>query len=145
MDDIVRYLLGLAFVWLGLFIFKCLLGWVRKNQDLQEGMKYGLKAHQRRSSKWPDVRDWCIERDGGCCQICGERRRKYLRGHHKTPFHVAPHLELDPSNVTTLCEGPVFNCHLFFGHLGNFATKYNPTIDEDILIWQPKMKPVAKL
>jgi len=109
-------------VWIGLFacsillLIKLHLWW--KGRDARKygaPCKLGSLYGQPRSRKWPEVRDQCIERDGGCCQVCGERRRRYLRG-------------------------PVFNCHLFFGHLGNFKDKFNPDVDEDAKLWRAKLK-----
>lgn len=135
--------------WLGCGVLACLSLYLLIKLHLwwagRDARKYGAPfmrgtANGRpRSSRWPRVRDQCIERDGGRCQICDEKRRRYLRGHHKKPFHKFPELELDPDNVITLCEGPVFNCHLLFGHWGDYRERWNPNIDEDVKTWQPRL------
>ena len=62
------------------------------------------------------------------CAVCGGR--EHLNVHHIRPFHLYPELELDPDNLITLCEGSTCNCHLFFGHLGDFKS-YNLNIKAD--------------
>lgn len=47
-------------------------------------------------------------------------------------------MELDPENLITLCEGPAFNCHLFFGHLRNWSS-HNPDVREDAAMWREKI------
>jgi hypothetical protein len=42
------------------------------------------------------------------------------------PFHIRPNLELDPSNLITLCRGH----HLYVGHNGNWKL-WNPRVRED--------------
>ena len=85
-----------------------------------------------RSPHWP-----ALERDiigsQSWCSICGAV--KHLIVHHIKPFHLFPELELDPNNLIVLCEGTMGylagqNCHLVFGHLGNW-TKYNQILIPD--------------
>jgi hypothetical protein len=52
-----------------------------------------------------------------------------LQVHHIVPFSVAPDLELEVSNLLTLCMGD-FDCHLRLGHGGSFRC-YNPRVIED--------------
>jgi 5-methylcytosine-specific restriction endonuclease McrA len=52
-----------------------------------------------------------------------------LQVHHIVPFSTAPDLELEPSNLITLCMGE-FDCHLRLGHGGSFR-HYNPLVVED--------------
>lgn len=54
--------------------------------------------------------------------MCGGEEK--LEVHHIRPFHLHPDLELDPDNLITLCEAghDGSNCHLLFGHLGNFKS-----------------------
>lgn len=54
---------------------------------------------------------------------------KLLQVHHKKPFHLDPSLELDLTNLITLCMGKA-ECHLLLGHGGSFKA-YNPTIQAD--------------
>jgi 5-methylcytosine-specific restriction endonuclease McrA len=55
--------------------------------------------------EWQAVRHGVLERDGWCCQHCGDRRR--LEVHHKLRVADHPELAFEPSNCLTLC-GP---CH----------------------------------
>jgi 5-methylcytosine-specific restriction endonuclease McrA len=55
---------------------------------------------------------------------CGYKG-KNLQVHHIKPFHLHPHLELDPQNLITLCEH-----HLLLGHLDAWDS-YNERIRED--------------
>lgn len=74
-----------------------------------------------RSRLWRRVRTEHLTKNPSCA-ACGGRRK--LEVHHLIPFHLAPELELEPSNLLTLCERKRLgvNCHLFFGHLGNYRT-----------------------
>ena len=74
-----------------------------------------------RSGKWPTVRKRHLE-SHSACEVC--RGTAKLEVHHIRPFHLHPDLELDPSNLVTLCEAlkDGVNCHLLFGHLGNFKS-----------------------
>jgi len=51
-----------------------------------------------------------------------------LQVHHVVPFSIAAGLELDPTNLLTLCMGE-FDCHLKLGHGGSFRY-YNPHVRE---------------
>ena len=75
-----------------------------------------------RSGKWPAVRAHHLVKEP-CCAWCGGTVK--LQVHHIRPFHLYPQLELDDSNLITLCEDPKHNCHLLIGHLGNFRTGWN--------------------
>lgn len=59
--------------------------------------------------------------------------------HHVIPVHVDPSKELDGDNLITLCEGPSFNCHLFFGHLRDW-TNFNPNVRSDAEEWRKKLR-----
>jgi len=91
-----------------------------------------------RSGKWKGVRDAHLKVQP-CCVICGGT--KSLNVHHIQPFHLHPELELDPTNLITLCESGKkgLNCHLLIGHLGNFRN-INPTSVTDSAIWADKLK-----
>ena len=94
--------------------------------------------NQKRSKLWPKIRDMFIKKYRKCA-ICGGSKK--LEVHHKKPFHLYPELELDNNNLVVLCENKKYgaNCHLLFGHLGNYK-RYNPNIDEDIILWNSKLK-----
>ena len=64
---------------------------------------------------------------------CG---RRFLIAHHIVPFHLAPDLELDPTNLLALCEAKRYgiNCHLLVGHLGNFL-RSNPFVVANAAYW----------
>ncbi|WP_371069129.1 HNH endonuclease [Sediminibacillus sp. JSM 1682029] len=61
-----------------------------------------------RTRDWKDLKAYCYQRDGGCCQRCG----KFVFGkrshhHHIVPIQIDPSLKLDPDNIMTLCS----KCH----------------------------------
>lgn len=89
-----------------------------------------------RSRLWREVRDRHLKENPECA-VCG--RRKNVVPHHVVPVHVDPSRELDPGNLISLCEGPAFNCHLFFGHLRDWSS-FNPEVREDAKIWREKTK-----
>lgn len=93
--------------------------------------------NQKRNKLWPKVRDLFIKKHKKC-SICGESKK--LEVHHKKPFHLYPELELDNNNLVILCENKKYgvNCHLLFGHLGNYK-RYNPNIDQDVITWKSKL------
>src|SRR5271168_657854 len=80
----------------------------------------------KRSTHWPTVEKHFRE-EHPTCAACGGK--KNLNVHHILPFHTFPTLELDPTNLITLCMGKL-ECHLQLGHLGNFKF-YNPNIRSD--------------
>lgn len=97
--------------------------------------KHPLTA--KRSSHWPTVRKHHLEAHPNCA-VCGGTAK--LEVHHKQPFHLNPALELDPSNLITLCEANKegINCHLFVGHLGSFKA-FNPAVEQDAADWSKKV------
>ncbi len=86
-----------------------------------------------RSSKWNSIRKQHIK-DNPSCIACG--RTSKLEVHHKIPVHINPELELDPSNLVTLCADP---CHLLFGHLFNFKS-YNKMVIENCSVYLDEVK-----
>lgn len=90
-----------------------------------------------RSGHWTAVRKQHLS-ESPTCAVCGGSSK--LEVHHVRPFHLHPELELDPANLVTLCEankGGV-NCHLLFGHLGNFKS-FNVDVHTDALAWLKKI------
>jgi len=79
--------------------------------DFLKKLRYAI-----RSPKWSNVRKEHLK-NHGTCAACG--RDKKLEVHHVKPVHLFPELELDPSNLVTLCADP---CHIVFGHLMNFKS-----------------------
>jgi len=58
-----------------------------------------------------------------CCQLCGID--KELEVHHIRPWHLAPDLRYESSNLITLCR----SCHYRFGHWLHWK-RFNPKIKE---------------
>jgi len=94
---------------------------------------------EQRSGKWPAVRKAFLSLpDNSKCAVCGGTKK--LEAHHIKPFHLNKALELDPTNLIALCEGnSVMNCHLLFGHLGNFKS-FNKSVKKDAPAWDDKIK-----
>ena len=89
-----------------------------------------------RSPQWNKVRYEFLQ--GKVCSVCG--RKDNLIAHHKKPFHLFPGEELNPNNLIPLCERPtILNCHLTFGHYGNFK-RFNPNIEEEAKEWRKKLQ-----
>jgi 5-methylcytosine-specific restriction endonuclease McrA len=95
-----------------------------------------------RSSQWPKVRAEHLK-NNPTCKCCGGS--KSLEVHHIMPFHLNPTLELEPSNLITLCESKErgINCHLFVGHLGNYQ-QLNKNVKKDAVAWNKKLKAAKK-
>jgi len=70
---------------------------------------------QGRSGKWPRVRKQHLKEHPRCA-VCGGR--KNVEVHHICPYKQAPELELEPTNLITLCNH--LRCHLLVGHLGSY-------------------------
>ena len=83
-----------------------------------------------RSSRWETVRKRHLKAFPTCAACgCGQ----HLQVHHIKPFHLNPELELEDSNLITLCEGKdEHQCHLNIGHLGSWK-KENPNVVQDAL------------
>jgi len=103
-------------------------------KDIVQG-KANLGDH--RSSEWPKIRKQHLQKQPNC-KACGSS--KALEVHHIQPFNQHPELELDPNNLITLCESKNngVNCHLLFGHLGNYKS-ININVIEDVEIWNKKI------
>lgn len=81
-----------------------------------------------RSPKWPAVEKAHLEKEP-TCQVCGGK--KALNVHHKKPFHLFKALELDPTNLITLCNDK--RCHITFGHGGDFKA-WNANVERDVTL-----------
>lgn len=79
----------------------------------------GKTPGRRRSSAWRDTRQDFLDLFP-LCEACGGTSD--LEVHHIVPFHVDPSLELEPTNLMTLCSRKKYglHCHLFVGHRGNY-------------------------
>lgn len=88
-----------------------------------------------RSWRWPAVRDEHLRRHPECA-ACG--RAVDLEVHHITPVGGAngdPSLELDPTNLMTLCRRD----HFLIGHLDSWRS-INRNAVEDAAIWLRKIR-----
>ena len=103
-------------------------------KSLNEDVRVGKPA-VKRSPRWDNVRNQHLKNNPACV-ACGRTER--LQVHHIRPFHLFPELELDPSNLITLCEMFVNdgdntndNHHLHLGHKGDFH-KNNQKVLNDV-------------
>jgi 5-methylcytosine-specific restriction endonuclease McrA len=105
------------------------------NTYLKDRLTGKVKSGESRSPKWPEVRDAFLK-ENPTCAVCGERKK--LQAHHKYPFHLWPNLELESTNLITLCE-TTSNHHLLFGHLMNWRA-YNVNVVLDAKQWWIRIK-----
>ena len=108
---------------------------IKRIKDLVQG-KAPLAA--KRSSHWSTVRKHHLEKNGECA-VCGDKNK--LEVHHIQPFHLHPELELEPTNLLTMCESKSYGiiCHLLIGHNGCYKN-INPNVVEDSATWKEKLK-----
>ena len=66
------------------------------------------------------------------CAVCGTLKK--VEVHHLKPFHLHPELELDASNLISLCRVH----HQGWGHLGDWKS-YNPDVATDAKEWARKI------
>jgi 5-methylcytosine-specific restriction enzyme A len=85
-----------------------------------------------RSPKWEEVRKAFVK-EHPTCAVCGSK--KDLNCHHKLPFHINPALELDPTNLITLCR----DHHFLFGHFLNWKS-FNKDVEADSTLWTTKIE-----
>jgi 5-methylcytosine-specific restriction endonuclease McrA len=88
-------------------------------------------AFEGRSPQWPAVEKAFLKYNPTCA-VC--KTKSNLNVHHKQPFHLAPRLELDPSNLITLCRPH----HLLVGHLEDWKS-YNVDVEKDAATWLEKI------
>lgn len=107
---------------------------IRRLIDIATGK---APVHAARSPKWPALRARHLK-ENPVCAACGGHLK--LEVHHVYPFHDYPALELEPSNLVTLCESKRWgvNCHLFFGHAGDYK-RSNPTVRYDAAAFRAKL------
>lgn len=97
------------------------------------GLGFGKKIRgATRSPKWPATRKEHLEKFPNCA-ACG--RTKKIEVHHIKPVHAYPELELDPSNLVSLCDDP---CHLTFGHFFDYRS-WNITVKQDAEVYYNKL------
>jgi 5-methylcytosine-specific restriction endonuclease McrA len=129
-------------------------GWLNKRRATLKRPDHGAEIASRhgheRSPEWPRVEREHRLREPGCV-ACGYKGEG-LQVHHIKPFHLHPHLELDPDNLITLCQVDEREHHLLLGHLDEWAS-YNEHVRADAkhfyrkkaariradLAWQKKM------
>jgi|SRR5271170_2558076 len=99
-----------------------------------------LTVSAKRSDRWPTV-ERHFRQVHPACEVCNGT--EHLNVHHCVPFHLDPALELDPSNLITLCMGEK-ECHLKIGHCGNFKL-YNPNVKRDAALLNKDISKFEKL
>lgn len=97
---------------------------MRKILRLASGIIREYRKKNLRSQKWPETRKLYLTQHK-YCEACGGT--KFLQVHHKKPFHVFPELELEQTNLITLCQWNL--CHLYLGH-GDHWDYYVPNISD---------------
>lgn len=85
-----------------------------------------------RDSNWSKIRKKFLE-ENNVCSNCGSNVG--LEVHHVKPVHTHPHLELEFSNLITLCSKD--SCHLEKGHLGDWKS-WNSRVRMDCREWNKK-------
>jgi len=102
----------------------------RKKKKLYlESVRDSQVGHgMERSPHWPTVQHAHLKLEPTCAACNGELN---LNVHHKKPFHLFPELELEPTNLITLCMDGDKDCHIKLGHGGDFKA-YNPNVMEDV-------------
>lgn len=85
--------------------------------------KYWYEAAIARNPKWREVRAGYLANFPECA-CCGDKSN--LNVHHIKPYHLFPELELDLTNLITLCEGGPINCHFIVGHGGENWRAFTP-------------------
>jgi hypothetical protein len=83
--------------------------------------------------RWRKARKEHLKHEG-CCQMCSILRK--LEVHHIRPWHLAPDLRYESSNLITLCR----ECHFRFGHWLSWRS-FNPQIRELCEYAQDQRKP----
>ena len=87
-----------------------------------------------RSPKWRSVRAEHIK-NNPYCAACG--RKDGLEVHHIVPYHINPDLELEPSNLITLCGK---YCHFIFGHFMDWKSWNENVVRDSTLYYAGKIQ-----
>jgi 5-methylcytosine-specific restriction protein A len=82
-------------------------------RTIRDRLTGAVPQGKKRDPRWRAKERELVERVGSC-EACGTKKR--LEVHHVRPFHVAPELELQESNLIVLCR----RCHQFLGHHDNW-------------------------
>ncbi len=109
---------------------------------LKDKIQGKVPLGSKRSDHWPATRSIHLRKNPNCA-LCGGTKK--IEVHHIRPFHLDPSLELDPNNLITLCEAGDggINCHLAFGHLGNFKQE-NPNVVVDAANYAAKRQAASE-
>ncbi len=99
------------------------------SRKVNHGTLIARKHGHERSPEWPAVAHEHLRHQPGCA-ACGYTGHG-LQVHHIKPFHLHPNLELDPTNLITLCEIKGRDHHLLIGHLDDWES-YNPNVRTDV-------------
>jgi hypothetical protein len=112
---------------------------MRVIQHISDVISEKTSIKKLRSPQWASVRSAHLKKNPTCAACGGDKK---LEVHHIKPFHLYPELELDPTNLMTLCESwkKGVNCHLMFGHLGNYKS-FNEKVSDDTQHWREKFNP----
>ena len=97
-----------------------------------------LALRHPRSPHWPAVREAHLKREP-FCRYCGAVAHPEV--HHIEPYHLFPAVELEESNLITLCMVPGRECHLRQGHLGSWQ-RWNPKIRQQCKAHAPALQPL---
>lgn len=108
-------------------------GWVAVPVDGPHG-RYG--AAEPRSGKWPAVRAKHLAENPECI-VCGKKgtASEPNQVHHAKPHHLWAALELEPSNLRTVC----LRHHFAIAHLERWSS-WNESIDDDAETWGKRLK-----
>lgn len=109
-------------------IIIALLGRRAGGSRIDHGAYVARKHGRERSPQWPRVEHEHRLREPACA-VCGYKG-KHIQVHHIKPFHLHPHLELDPNNLITLCCAKGRDHHLLLGHLDSWHS-YNEQVRVD--------------
>lgn len=95
---------------------------------IDHGAMIAKKHGKARSTEWPRVEKEHLQRQPACV-ACGHT--EHVQVHHVKPFHLHPQLELEPTNLITLCEAPSRDHHLLLGHLDEWES-FNEHVHADV-------------
>jgi 5-methylcytosine-specific restriction enzyme A len=107
-------------------------------KSISDALKGKAPLGSTRSPQWSKVRAEHLKKNPTCAVCSGVSK---IEVHHIVPFHIDPSKELEPTNLITLCESNQngINCHLAFGHLGNYQS-VNKTVKTDARVWNKKLR-----
>lgn len=109
-------------------LFQFLITLLSRWQNRDSARTFGAE----RSSKWSTVRKNHLKYNPTCA-VCNTTND--IDVHHCIPFHKKPELELEESNLITLCTPH----HYLVGHLMNWKS-FNAEVRMDAQMWNSKIK-----